>query len=163
MDEMKQIHLLSRELIPVIDDIESDAQEVVMNHIATCKSCQKVYADVKEFDHIFPKKEEESIEIKPLKKLVQFNKWIKLLLIMIRVGILSYAIYSGVYFLGFIEGIDVYLHIQSILYMFYLPSSLFLLAFTFVFLSKRWLIYSIIVDVMIVFGLDIVFGLLFFT
>lgn len=163
MDETNQIHLLTRELIPIIGDTEPETKEIVMNHIATCKSCQMLYAEANELDHIFPEKRDESVEIKPLKKLVQFNKGIKILLIMIRVAILSYAIYSGIVFSGFIKGIDVYLHIQSIIYVLYLPASLFLLVFTFVFLSKRWLIYSIVVDLMIVFGLDFIFKLLFFS
>lgn len=161
MDEINQIHLLARELIPIIDDIEPETKKIVMNHIATCKSCQVLYAGANELDHAFPGKKDEPVEIKPLKKLVQFNKSVKILLVLIRVAIISYAVISGISFLNSAIGSSVYLYIQSIIYLLYLPASLFLLVFTFIFLSKRWLIYSIVVDVMIVFSLDFIFKLLF--
>ena len=163
MDETNKIHLLSRELIPIINDVEPKSKEVVMDHIATCGLCQELYASAYELDHAFPVKEAEPVDVKPLKKLVQFNKGIKWLLIMIRVAILSYAIFTGIAYSDFVISIDVYIHIQSIIYLLYLPSSLFLLVFTFVFLNKKWLIYSIVIDIIIVFGLDIALRLLLFS
>jgi len=163
MDETNKVHLLSRELIPIINDIEPETKELVMNHIATCELCQELYANAYELDQLFPEKETEPVAIKPLKKLVQFNKGIKWLLIMIRVGILSYAVFSAIAYLGYGMRTDIYLDIQATIYFLYLPSSLFLLVFTFVFLNKKWLIYSVVVDVIIIFGLDIVFNLLLFS
>src|SRR6185437_10242164 len=106
--------------------------------------------------HEFPEKNDEPLEVKPLKKLVQFNKAIKLLLIMIRVAVLSYIVYTSIAYVGLVEIQNVYLYIQSSIYILYLPASLFLLVFTFVFLNKKWLFYSIIVDVAIIFSLEFI-------
>src|SRR5690625_7051120 len=104
----------------------------------------QVFSDVNEnayeLDQLFPEKEAELVAIKPLKKLFQFNKGIKWLLIMIRVGILSYAVFSAIAYLGYGMRTDIYLDIQATIYFLYLPSSLFLLVFTFVFLHKKWFI-----------------------
>ena len=159
MDEANKIHLLSYELIPIVNDIEPGTKEVVMAHIATCRLCQELYANAYVLDHAFLEKNEETVEIRPLKKLVQFNKGIKLLLIMIRVAILSYIVYSGVAYLELVTIPNAYHYIQSSVYLFYLPASLFLIVFTFVFLNKKWLIYSIIVDVTIIFAVANVFKL----
>src|SRR5690625_2396538 len=112
MDETNKVHLLSRELIPIINDIEPETKELVMNHIATCELCQELYANAYELDQLFPEKETEPVAIKPLKKLVQFNKGIKWLLIMIRVGILSYAVFSAIAYLGYGMRTDIYLDID---------------------------------------------------
>lgn len=159
MNESSKVHLLVYELIPIVNDIELETKEVVMDHIATCKLCQTLYASAYELDHAFPEKNDESVEIRPLKKLVQFNKGIKLLLIMIRVAILSYIFYSGITYLDLVTIPNAYHYIQSSIYLFYLPASLFLIVFTFVFLNKKWLIYSIVLDVTIIFALNIIFKL----
>jgi len=125
--------------------------------------CQELYENAYELDQLFPEKETELVAIKPLKKLIQFNKGIKWLLIMIRVGILSYAVFSAIAYSGYEMRTDIYPDIQATIYFLYLPSSLFLLVFTFVFLDKKWLIYSVVVDVIIIFGFDIVFNLLLFS
>lgn len=161
MDEATKIHLLSYELIPIIDDIEPETKAVVMNHIATCESCQTLYASAYELDYAFPllEKNDELVEVQPLKKLVQFNQGIKLLLIMIRVAILSYIFYSGIAYSSVVTNPDIYHYIQSSLYLFYLPAVLFLNVFTFVFLNKKWLIYSLVADVTIIFVLGFIFKL----
>lgn len=162
MNETHKIHLLSRELIPILNDIEPETKEIVLEHIALCSSCQALYENAHELDRAFLEEKDKPTqpkEVQPLKKLVQFNRGIKLLLIMIRVAILSYAGYTALALADFIVSADVYFDIQATIYFFYLPASVFLLVFTFVFLNKRWFMYSIGADVFVIFGLNIIYKL----
>lgn len=162
MDEVRKVHILAQELIPIVKDIEPDARKIVMDHIENCESCQKSYSDSYNLDMEIPDKSHEQMEIKPLKKLVQFNKGIKLLLIMIRVVILSYVIFSSLMIFDLENFTDAYPFIQSTLYIFYLPTAIFLLVFTFVFLNKKWLFVSLVWDVVTIFSLDFFLKLMIF-
>lgn len=161
-EEEKKVHYLAQELIPIVEDLEPEAKKIVMEHIERCESCQKYYSNSYSLDNELPTKNHEQIEVKPLKKLVQFNKGIKLLLIMVRVIILLYVILSGVLYGKWDSMSDAYPYIQTIIYIVYLPAAVFLLVFTFVFLNKKWLYSSLLTDIVIVFSLDFFLKLILF-
>lgn len=161
-EEEKKVHYLAQELIPIVEDLEPEAKKIVMEHIERCESCQKYYSNSYSLDNELPTKNHEQIEVKPLKKLVQFNKGIKLLLIMVRVIILLYVILSGVMYGKWDSISDAYPYIQTIIYIVYLPAAVFLLVFTFVFLNKKWLYSSLLTDIVIVFSLDFFLKLVLF-
>lgn len=161
-EEEKKVHYLAQELIPIVEDLEPEAKKIVMEHIERCESCQKYYSNSYSLDNDLPTKNHEQIEVKPLKKLVQFNKGIKLLLIMVRVIILLYVILSGLLYGEWDNMSDAYPYIQTIIYIVYLPAAVFLLVFTFVFLNKKWLYSSLVTDIVIVFSLDFFLKLILF-
>lgn len=163
MNETEKIHILSLELIPVVDDLDEPAVKVILEHITHCKECQRLYSSVTEVEEHYPKESiHDEAEIKPLKKLVQFNRGLKLLMLGIRIVILIYIFYSGISFYDWgtsaEEAID---YIQSITFFFYFPASLFLIIFTFVFFNKRWIWFSIMFDLFIILFLDRVITFVF--
>lgn len=162
MERIEKIHLLSQELIPIVNDIEPEAKQVVMDHVAGCETCQELYANAHKLDEDFPTKNKQQTEIKPLKKLVQFNRGIKLLLILVRLAILSYIIYSGTNFFDMAPPSSGFPFIQASILMFYLPAAVFLLVFTFIFLSKKWLYSSLCADLFIIFFLNKLLELIIF-
>lgn len=163
MNETEKIHILSLELIPVVDDLDESAVKVILEHITHCKECHRLYSSVMEMEEHYPKEPIPNVvEIKPLKKLVQFNRGLKLLMLGIRAVILIYILYSGFSFYDWgtsaEEAID---YIQNITFFFYFPASLFLTIFTLVFFNKRWIWFSIIFDLFIILFLDSMITLLF--
>ncbi len=100
MKTNQKIHVLSQELIPVINDVDPEAQQIILQHTESCESCQKLYNQTVDFEENIPKHDyEEDVAVKPLKKLTQFNRGLKLFLIAVRVVILFYLISR----LGWIE------------------------------------------------------------
>ncbi|MDY0405291.1 hypothetical protein P5G51_007655 [Virgibacillus sp. 179-BFC.A HS] len=83
---------------------------------------------------------------------------IRMLLIAVRVGILAYIIFSGISF-GRAFPDSTLTYIQGSLYIFYVPAAVFLLTFTFVFLSKKWLYCTLAMDILLVFALKIIWKL----
>lgn len=162
MGEKNDIHYLVQELIPVMNDISKEAQQIVINHVANCESCRKLYEASDEFERELPEYAASlNTEVKPLKKLVQFNWGIRMLLIAVRVGILAYIIFSGISF-GRAFPDSTLTYIQGSLYIFYAPAAVFLLAFTFVFSSKKWLYCTLAVDILVVFALKVIWELFIF-
>ncbi|MGM9986217.1 MAG: hypothetical protein ACI35O_03210 [Bacillaceae bacterium] len=156
MDATEKIHLLSRELVLVINDIDEDARKVVLEHIRHCTECQHLYLNVKEMEENYPQATiVNEIEIKPLKKLVQFNRSLKLLLIVIRAVILLSIIYSGIQFYDWETSAQSAInYIQNVTFFFYFPASIFLTIFTLVFFNKKWIWLSIIFDLIIILFID---------
>ncbi|WP_232700001.1 hypothetical protein [Brevibacillus daliensis] len=156
MDAAQKIHLLSRELIPVINDLDENAVKVVLEHIHHCTECQHLYLNVMEMEENYPQAPiANEVDIKPLKKLVQFNRGLKLLLIAIRAVILLYIIYSGIQFYDWGTSAQAAIsYIQSVTFLFYFPASLFLTIFTLVFFNKKWIWLSIIFDLTIILFID---------
>lgn len=154
MNDKEKIHYLTEELIPFIDDVEKETKQIMLEHMKVCESCQQLYEETVEFDQSIPMREiEQPWEIKPLKKLVQFNTGLKAMLIIVRLLMLI--------FIGFISFADINnLHYhQTLLYFFYAPASLFLLVFTYTFFQRKWLWISIAFDVFIIFILIKVIGI----
>lgn len=158
MNEQEKIHLLTAELIPLIDDVEAETKEVMEAHIKECQSCQIIYKQMNEWEEAIPTQQTRNeTEIKPFKKLAQFNRGLKVSLIAIRVVILVFLI-----------GLDIlimepnnFLYLRGITIMFYAPASIFLLVFTYVFLQRRWFSLSLIADSMIIFILTFLLPTLF--
>ncbi|WP_010651557.1 hypothetical protein [Oceanobacillus massiliensis] len=152
MDEYKKIHLLSQELIPIIDELDIKPKQIVLDHIEDCDACKSLYSNVFDFDNNFPEPEySKGVEIKPLKKLAQFNTGLKLLLIAVRVIILFYIFYSSFHYIALESSREMIIaSFQAGVFLFYLPAAVFLLVFTFTFFSKRWLWISLAADVVIV-------------
>lgn len=152
MDAFKKVHLLSQELIPVIDDLDMEPKQIVLDHIKDCEECKRLYSNVIKFDDNFPEVEvSDDVEIKPLKKLVQFNTGLKLLLIAIRAIILFYILYSGFSYYDMESSPEMIITVvQSTIFLFYLPAAVFLLVFTIMFFNKKWLWISLIADVIII-------------
>ncbi|MFS0780585.1 zf-HC2 domain-containing protein [Bacillus sp. 1P06AnD] len=156
MDVNQKIHLLAFELIPVINDLDDETKEIVLEHIQHCSECRHFYKNVIRADESLPKATPSNeMEIRPLKKLVQFNRGLKLFLIFIRAVILFYILYSGLHFYDWeTSSIAAMEYIQGVLYLFYLPASLFLIIFTITFFNKKWIWASVIFDLMIVLFFD---------
>ena len=156
MDEKQRIHLLAQELIPVIEDLEGEAKQVVLEHIHHCPDCEQLYSNVEQVEESYLKaKNANDIEIKPLKRLVQFNRGLKLMLIFVRAVILFYIIYSGFNFYDWESSAQAAIsYIQEVTFLFYFPASLFLIIFTLTFFSKKWLWISVIIDTIIILFID---------
>src|SRR5690625_2154490 len=152
MDDNHKVHLLTKELIPVIDDLDGEAKQVVLNHLHDCSECQQLYTNAVELEESYPKSAaSDEVEIKPLKKLVQFNRGLKSLLIFIRAMILFYIIYSGWRFYDWESSAQAAIdYIQGLTFLFYFPAALFLIIFTLIFFNKMWLWVSVIIDTMII-------------
>lgn len=156
MDANTKIHLLSQELIPVINDLDEEPKQIVLDHINGCKDCQHLYANVVDYDENIPKPGyENEVELKPLKKLTQFNTGLKLLLIIVRVIILFYLFYSSFKFYNVESSATIILDtFQGGLFLFYLPAAIFLLVFTITFFNKKWLWISLAADLIIILFAD---------
>ncbi|MFS0875242.1 hypothetical protein [Solibacillus isronensis] len=151
MDSMKKIHLLSLELIPIINDLDEEPRQVILEHVTNCEDCKKLYDRTENFNEHMPKHDySENVELKPLKKLVQFNKGLKLLLITVRALILFYIIYSGFKYYGAESVSSLLEYIQSGIFLFYIPAAIFLLVFTFTFFNKKWVWISLATDLVII-------------
>ncbi|MCM3741485.1 hypothetical protein M3210_14520 [Oceanobacillus luteolus] len=154
MDSFKKIHLLSQELIPLINDLEEEPKQIILEHIKDCGDCRKLHESAVEFDESMPKQDfSEDVELKPLKKLVQFNTGLKLLLVTVRALILFYIFYSSFSFYG--ESAPLLMgQFYSGIILFYVPAAIFLLVFTFTFFNKKWFWTSLVADLVIIFLLD---------
>lgn len=152
MNDDEKIHLLSQELIPIIDDLDEKPKQIVLEHIEECDECKRLYSEMVDMDKEIPELTyDEKVEIKPLKKLVQFNTGLKLLLIAVRVIILFYISYSSFRFYD-LESLDQMIAaFQGGILLFYFPAAVFLLVFTFTFFNKKWLWISLTADVIIIF------------
>lgn len=151
MDTYRKIHLLSQELIPVINDLGEEPKQIILEHIKECGDCRKLYDSAVEFDESMPKQDfSEDVELKPLKKLVQFNTGLKLLLVTVRVLILFYIFYSS--FSYYNESAPLLMgQFYSGILLFYIPAAIFLLVFTFTFFNKKWIWTSLAADLVIIF------------
>lgn len=154
MKESYKIHILTQELIPVFDELEQNTKDVVTEHIQECVACQQLYNEIAE--GYFPSQQCDDVtKIKPLNKLVQFNRSLKWLFIFIRVFILCCILYSAFHFYNWEVSSDAAIaYIKSTTFMLYFPAVIFLTVFTMVFLNKRWIIFSILFDLGIVLFLD---------
>ncbi|MEH6944241.1 hypothetical protein [Bacillus sp. JJ722] len=155
MDDNQKIHILTRELIHVINNLEDDTKKVVIEHIHYCTECQQLYSKLMEVEKNYPQVTiSNENENKPLKKSksVQFNRGLKLLLIFIRAVILFYIIFSGLSFYDWeISSQAAIDYIQGVTFLFYFPAAIFLIIFTITFFNKKWIWTSLIFDLIITF------------
>lgn len=155
MDSFKKIHLLSLELIPIIDDLDVEPRQVILEHITYCEDCKKLFDSTENFNESMPKqKYTEHVELKPLKKLVQFNNGLKLLLITVRALILFYIVYSSFKYYGADSVSSMLEYFKSGIFLFYIPAAIFLLVFTFTFFNKKWVWISLVTDLVIILFLE---------
>lgn len=147
-----KLHLLSQELIPNINDLDNEPKQVVLNHVNTCTECQRLYSRVVDFKENFPESSiAEDVQTKPLKKLVQFNKGLKLLLVAVRFIILFYIIFTSIdFYVWESSPMAAIQYIQSGIFLFYLPAIIFLLVFTATFFNRRWFWFSLATDTMVI-------------
>lgn len=155
MDAYKKIHFLSQELIPIINDLDDEPRKIVSEHITDCEECRKLYNSTVNFDESVPKQDyAEDVEIKPLKKLVQFNTGLKLLLIVVRLLVLFYIFYTSFRYYD-VESVTMMLeYFRSGIFLFYTPAAIFLLVFTITFFNKKWVRVSLVTDLVIILFLD---------
>lgn len=149
MNHEKKIHLLAQELIPIINELDEAPKLIVLDHVKTCNVCKETYQDTLAFDDEMPKLQEvDQIELKPLKKLAQYNLGLKIFLFAVRAIILFYIAYLGIAFVD-ASGVDVSF-VQSAIFLFYIPAVIFLLIFTYTFFEKKWLWTSLLIDGLII-------------
>lgn len=161
MEDSHKIHILSRELISVFDELEQETKEVVLEHIQDCSECRQVFNELAEGNFPMVERSEE-VEIKPLKKLVQFNHGLKWLFISIRALILFYILYSSFHFYNWELSADAAIeYIKNTTFMFYFPAAIFLSVFTMTFFTRRWIILSILFDLGIIFFSDTLITILY--
>lgn len=160
MKDSQKIHILSRELILIFEELEQETQEVILEHIQDCQECRQLYDEyVNEERHPVQKREEE-VGIKPLKKLVQFQRGIKWLFITIRAILLFYIIYTAFQLYDWELSADAAIgYIKSVTFLFYFPAAIFLTVFAIMFFNKRWIVLSLLFDLGIVFFLDTLISL----
>lgn len=155
MDDTKKIHLLCQELIPVIDELDDEPKQIILEHITNCEDCRKLYDSTVDFDKNMPKQDySEDVEIKPLKKLVQFNTGLKLLLITVRALILFYIFNSSYKYYGVDSVTPMLEYFRSGIFLFYVPATIFLLVFTLTFFNKKWIWITLVIDLLIIIFLD---------
>lgn len=160
MNNDKKIHLLAQELIPVINDLDDEPKQIILDHIKDCVDCKGLYNNTLKFDESIPSLDySNDVELKPLKKLVQFNTGLKLLLIAIRALILFYILYSSFSYSS-MDSVD-FSFVQPALILFYTPAAIFLLIFTFTFFNRKWLWVSLLTDLFVIMFLGRILQLLF--
>ena len=152
MYKQDKIHILSQELIPVIDDLDEEARNIVLEHMQHCKKCQNFYSGIAEIDEDAPQTPfPDEVKMKPLKKLVHFNQGLKLVLFMIRIVLLAFIFYSSVQFYDWTVAAQAAVeYIQAITFFFYFPAALFLTIFSFIFLNKKSFVLSFIFDISVI-------------
>ncbi|KHF38129.1 hypothetical protein [Halalkalibacter okhensis] len=156
MNDYQKIHTLTRELIPVFDDLDQQSKEVILEHIESCRECKELYNDLINLDESYPKSEDKSdVGIRPLKKLVQFNRSLQWLFISIRAVVILFILFTAYNFYNWDLSLAAALeYIRSVTFMFYFPVATFLLVFTLIFFNKRWVVLSVIFDIFIILFLD---------
>lgn len=155
MNDDKRVHILASELILILDELEQETKEVVLEHMQECSQCRDVYNDSLKVEDYPTLKPSEETEIKPLKKLVQFNRSLKWLFISIRALLLFYIIYSSIHFYNWEIAADAAIeYVKSVTFMFYFPAAVFLIVFTMTFFNKRWIAFSILFDLGVILFLD---------
>ncbi|MCA0971418.1 hypothetical protein LCM20_12505 [Halobacillus litoralis] len=160
MKNEENVHVLVKELIPILDDVDARAKEIVIEHIEQCEECHHIYEELRAFDEHMPKLSlQEEQEMKPLKKLVQFNRGLKLLVVGLRALILFYVLYTsvGAYDWGSSVGAAVS-YAEGVTFMFYLPAAVFLNIFSLVFFSRRWVWSSVVFDLIVVLFIGTIIG-----
>ncbi|AKG03404.1 hypothetical protein AAV35_000470 [Salimicrobium jeotgali] len=147
----RKIHKLCQELIPVFDELDAETQEIINEHVQYCSICDNML-DKWDFLNESVGSTEINVgndfEIKPLKKLIHINRGLRLLVILVRVLVLFVISFNT---LRFHESGDALAlqTFQSATFLFYLPAAIFLLVFTWMFLNKKWFLYSLVVDLVI--------------
>ena len=156
MNKQDKIHILSQELIPMLADLDEEARNVVLEHIQHCKKCKNLYLSIVEIDENAPQIQlPDEVEMKPFKKLVQFNQGLKLVLFMSRIVLLAFIFYSAVQFYDWTIAAQAAIdYIQAVTFFFYFPAALFLTIFSFIFLNKKWFVLSLIFDISIILLFD---------
>ncbi|KYG28242.1 hypothetical protein [Alkalihalobacillus trypoxylicola] len=156
MKEEEKIHILSNELIPILDELEKEAKDIVLEHMNECSDCQRLYNEIINDETPFPKYQQmESREIAPFKKLLQFNRGLKWLFISIRIIIIFLIVFSALSFYNLELSAQAAMdYIKAGTFMFYFPTMIFLNILSIVFFNKKWLWYFILFDLMIVLFLD---------
>lgn len=156
MNEFEKIHILSQELIPVFEELDDASKKVILEHIETCKHCHSLYVNQSDADSSNIQLEEsEHIEIKPLKKLVQFNQSLKGMLFFIRAILLIFIVGTSLIFYDWQFSSDAaVINIKMSLFLFYFPSIIFLNVFTIVFFNRKWIWTSILFDLIIILFFD---------
>lgn len=150
MKEEEKIHLLVKELIIIEEDLDEEVKEIIHDHINTCDECRRLYSDVKATEIPSIDNNSNETHIKPLKSLRKLNIGLLVFLIIVRIGILFFIFYanSSGYNFVMLEGI-----LQASINLFYLPSVIFLLLFTFIFFKTKIFVVSLIFDlIIIIFG-----------
>ncbi|MCP3033138.1 hypothetical protein LF817_17575 [Halobacillus sp. A1] len=148
--EMK-IHKLCQELIPVFDELDEETKGIIHEHVQYCPVCDNMLdkrSFLNESIENAEVNEGKDFEIKPLKKLIHINRGIRLLMILVRVLVLFVISFNTLRFNDSWDALALQTF-QSGAFLFYLPASIFLLVFTWMFLNKKWLIYSLVVDLVI--------------
>lgn len=160
MNDDQKIHLLVQELIPIMAELDDEPKQILLGHIQSCEKCQELYRNASEFDDSMPTLEyRDHVELKPLKKLAQYNIGLKLGLVAIRGIILFYLLYAS---FNMYEGASVdFDFLRGGLFLFYIPAAIFLLIFTFTFFNKKWLFLSLLADLLVILLLSKILQLFF--
>lgn len=150
-DYEKKIHKLSQELIPVFDELDTETKEIINEHAEQCSVCDNVLDKRETLDVEMGNVEDDGdvdTPIQPLRKLVHINRGIRTMLFLIRVLVLSVVALNTLRSHNFSEGLAIQTFQFGTLF-FYLPTAIFLLFFTWIFLEKRWTVYSLMADIVI--------------
>lgn len=154
MKESQKIHILSQELIVMFDDLENEAQAIIVEHIDQCNECSELYKGMKEDFSFSPAIENEEI-IKPFKKLIHFQNTLKTMFITIRIALLLLIIYTSFSFYDWELSAQAAIeYIKYTIFLFYFPSIIFLNLFNYIFFTKRWLSIFLIFDLIVILFLD---------
>lgn len=160
MNEQRKIHFLTQELIPILNEVDGESKKIALEHIQACEECKRIYERAVEFDENMPTlHHSEEVELKPLKRLAQFNTGLKMLLIAIRAVILSYILFVS-FKLYQMNTTDLS-YIQSAIALFYIPAAIFLLVFTFTFFNRKWFLASLFSDLFIILFLSKILEFIF--
>ncbi|SEN93311.1 hypothetical protein SAMN04488134_102318 [Amphibacillus marinus] len=164
MNDQQKIHILSQELVGMIDELDHDAKQIVLDHISGCHECQQLYhqrltnvGNPSGTIIVEPKQPE------PFKKIIQFNRNLKLVMFLVRTFIVVCILYTSFYFYNWdLAGLAAIEYIKNTVFLIYFPAIIFLTIFTMTFFNKKWFMLFILLDFIIIFFLD-TFMLIFFN
>jgi hypothetical protein len=161
MNKESDIHLLVKELIPMYDDLDYPAQNIVSRHIQSCNLCKEMMDDNNAIYETMKTNIEEDSQIRdtviPFKKLNKFRFWLVTLLISIRILLLLFITTS--FLINDYGTNEDIVFLNGLLWMMYLPIIIFLLIFTLVFVSKKSFWIHLLIDVLVLIGFSYIFSL----
>ncbi|BBW98463.1 hypothetical protein ACPVTF_02265 [Geobacillus icigianus] len=156
MTDFEKIHVLTKELLVIYNELDEEAKSIVDEHITSCPDCKglfETYHSTFVFNNqrFCLEQAEQSTEIKPFKKLIQFKTIMYVLLIGIRFLLLSLILNKS-----FDPTRPALLRGSLIVY--YFPFVGLSNIVTFVFYRKSWFWIMLLFDILILlFSADLIY------
>ncbi|WP_079710296.1 hypothetical protein [Paraliobacillus ryukyuensis] len=144
MNDEEKIHTLVQELLFMEKEVDETVKGIIHDHVNTCEECHHLRADIKKTEIPTIDNSSSKAHITPLKSLRKLNIGVLVFTILVRIGVLLYIVYGNSFETYPYLFEDV---LQASITIFYLPSAIFLLLLTFIFLKPKIFVGFLVFDV----------------